>query len=407
MVNVKSTLVYLPDNRIDHVSWLQQDATGVSQSGRGSLADVATGLHGKRLTLLIPGDSILTHAVDLPIRQSQRLRQAVPYALEERFAEDIDGLHFALGQRQNDGSIPVVVLSKALIDRWLQQLAAADLRADTIVPDVLAVPLAAGEWSLLLSDTQVLLRMGPVCGWVFPAHALSQMLPLALADAGLAKPERIQIYDCRQATAAEVLDSGAWAVPSEINREADPLQVLQQGIAQGIAINLLQGEFSPREQYGRLWRPWRMTAVLLLLSVLLQGGMWLQRLSHLKGEEQQLYAQIEAVYREAFPNAKNIVNPQVQMERELAQIRSGGQASGFGSLFVSAAPVLSTGKGSEVRSFRFQQGSLDVELTLSDLAALDALKQALIEQGLEVTIQTASAQGDKVEGRIQIREGRS
>ncbi|NIV38091.1 MAG: hypothetical protein GWN58_54360, partial [Anaerolineae bacterium] len=128
-----------------------------------------------------------------------------------------------------------------------------------------------------------------------------------------------RVYDARQGEADEVWQE---ILPGlEVGYECidSPLSLLAKTEPSG-SINLLQGDFSRKEQLGRLWRPWRATAALLGFWLLLQGGMAIGNYLSLSAREEQLYTAIEQTYRETFPEARNVVNPRVQMERQLAAL---------------------------------------------------------------------------------------
>jgi general secretion pathway protein L len=111
------------------------------------------------------------------------------------------------------------------------------------------------------------------------------------------------------------------------------------------------------------------------------------------------------VYRRAFPEARNVANPRLQMEQHLAQLRGGGGGS-FVPLMVKAGPILRGQAGLELTALRYKDGALDVDLIVGDFQAIDRLKQVLAGQGLRVEVQNASARGGKTEGKLRLREGK-
>ena len=90
------TLLYIDNEDVDHGVWL--DESGKIQ--QGSLNELASQVDNSKLVVIC--DSANTHitAVDIPTQNRKRLQQAVPYALEDQFAEDVDELHFVLGKRE-------------------------------------------------------------------------------------------------------------------------------------------------------------------------------------------------------------------------------------------------------------------------------------------------------------------
>ena len=120
----------------------------------------------------------------------------------------------------------------------------------------------------------------------------------------------------------------------------------------------------------------------------------------------ELQAQVEKVYLDTFPNEKRVPNAKVQMEQHLKELRGGGKGGGVGflSLLGSTASILKHTPGLELRSVRYKDGKLDIDMTVRDLQILDQLKQTLTQQAaVEVEIVSANARGDLVESRLQLR----
>ena len=185
---------------------------------------------------------------------------------------------------------------------------------------------------------------------------------------------------------------------------------LVNGMDLNNTINLLQGDYSRREQMGKVWRPWWPAAAMLAGLIVLQLVMTTTNYFQLKSKSDALQAQIKQTYLSAFPETKNIVNPRVQMERKLKALRGGSGADSNSALglITSAAPVVKATPGLVVRSVRYKEGKLDVDLIIKDLQALDKLKQQLITQArMSVEIVSANSRNNQVESRLKLRSAGS
>jgi len=154
-------------------------------------------------------------------------------------------------------------------------------------------------------------------------------------------------------------------------------------------------------------RPWRPVLMLLGLWLVVQlGGMGLEY-QRLSAQNTAMREQIAALYREAFPEARKVVNPRVQMERGLAKLRAGsGGEAGLLAFVAKAGPILKATPKLRLRSVRYKENRLDIDLEIDSLQALDGLKQRLgDEAGLGVEIVSASSRDGKVESRIALRMG--
>ena len=114
---------------------------------------------------------------------------------------------------------------------------------------------------------------------------------------------------------------------------------------------------------------------------------------------------MQAVFLEAFPGTKRVVDPRVQMQQQLEQLqrRAGGGAR-FLSLLARSANILRAAQDIEISGASYRAGKLDVDLTAANLQVLDQLKQSLAASGLSVEIQSAAADaGQRVKGRLRIQ----
>ncbi|MFA5530260.1 MAG: type II secretion system protein GspL [Thiohalomonadaceae bacterium] len=388
-------------------AWLVHGVDGLGREQRGSLEDAARASAGLRVLVLAPTAHLLLTHTTLPLQNRHKLRLAVPYAIEDQLSDDVENLHFALGMRQEGGAVPVAVMARARLQAWLAGLAAAGLQANALVPDALALPLAPAEWSLLLGHEGVLLRTGHARGLALELNDIDMLLDIALQQAGEDRPTRLRVFDARGDGSVERAARAAEVHGVAVSVETCPhgeLGLLARQLSGPLPLDLLQGEFSRREQLGKLWRPWRSAAALLGAALALQVGMATYDHVQLSREAEHLSQRIEEVYRRAFPDARNVVDPRKQMEDRLAALRGGG-GDGFTTLLAGAAPMVNAA-GAEVAGLRYKDGVLDMDLHLADLQRLDKLKQDLAGKGLGVDIQTASSRAGKVEARLQIREAR-
>lgn len=385
------------------VEWLSFAADGTRRAGHSPLGELAGVAHGARLVVLVPATAVTMAAVTLPPVKRAQQRQAALFALEDQLIDEPDGLHAALGERTAAGKVPLLVVSRARLAAWLDSLAGHHLRPERVVVDVLALPLGEGAWSLLWEDDGVLVRTGPHSGYHIAAAQWPLLWPRLLAEAGELPPQRLRLFDGRSApqealAGDELLPGGG----VEYVANSSGLQWLVGEQTCASAINLLQGPFSRREQWGVRLRPWRPAAALLLLWLVIQGGMALFDLRALRGEEARLDQQMEALYRTTFPDARKVVDPALQMKQRLVALKSGD--SGFMRLAALAAPALQ-GAGAQVKGMRYQEGALDVDVAIADTAALDGLRATLVGKGLQVEISNAASQEGRVESRLTLRGG--
>lgn len=392
----------------DNVYWCVCLAEGGVAAHQGTLSDAVAALSGRRVTVLVPGTGVLLAQTMVPVRQRQRLLQALPYVLEEQLAGDVESMHFAAGPRGKDGMVAVAAVNKDLMEQWLQALQGAGVQVHAMIPETLVLPYSPGEWSIVCSGATTWLRQGRMQAHVLETGQTAELLELALHNAGEA-PSRIRIY--RDVSVKEELLTHIGhvceqaGVGCEQEEYTDLLHLFANGFrTQQPELDLLQGRYSRHEHVGKLWRPWRAAAVLALLVAVIQGLHAGAHYRQLQREDAQLAQQIEQLYRQTFPDARKVVNPRVQMEQRLRALKQGARGQELIRLLSAAGAALRQQAGVEFRALHYHSGELEFVLYTPDLQALDKLKQDLLATGaLAVEITSANSTGNRVEGRMQIR----
>ena len=403
-LRMRNTLLLRKDSIVgDSWRWLRLDNSGEPQGAihAGSLADAAGEAAGLRVVILAPGKDCLLTQVDIPGRSRQKLLRAVPFALEEQLSDEVENLHFAVAAAMVEGAWPVAVVSKAYMETLQLAVTEAGLDVQQVVPEMLAIPYAGNETSVLVENDVALVRTGSVAGYAVDSDNLGMLLALQKVGEDEQLPA-LHLYvrqDNLQPDTAEFM--GETRVESY---SGDPLTVFAEGV-DAQAVNLLQGDYSRAGDWARVLRPWRATAALLLAVVLVSNVVMGVDYFRLSRERDQLTTQIEETFKKAVPGTRRIVNPRVQMQQQLDSLqRRAGAGGGFLSLLGQSGAVLKDMQGVEINGVSFRAGRLDIDLAVASLQLLDQLKQALIQPGkLAVEIQTATTGKDqRVQSRLRI-----
>jgi general secretion pathway protein L len=175
-------------------SWVVVDADGarLGPVQNGPLADAASDCAGRKVLVLVPGSEVTLAEPELPVRGGARLAQAVPFALEEQLASDIDMLHFAVGTRGTGSGTPVAVVARANMDRWRSAWESAGIRPDACFADTTLLPLAPNGSVLLLDEGNLLVRRAESMPFALEVEPLASALELALS--GVESADRHVIF---------------------------------------------------------------------------------------------------------------------------------------------------------------------------------------------------------------------
>ncbi len=409
-------VIRLGVDREQAASWIAVDSNGTrtSQPVTGPLASAARDVADRSVIVLVPATTVLTTAVNIPVKGSSRLRAALPFALEEHLADDIEDLHFAAGTRRDSGKVPVAVVAHEQMSEWLEQLDAAGLSASRIVPENYGLARIPGTMSLLATEDQIIFNDGADNEFVMqgakPSDALAVAGALEESDNEDHAPGHLLVY-CSQSD--EERFQHDWnalrheLASVDINLLPDGvLPRLAVTVAAGNGINLLQGRYGAKTEIGALFRPWRYAAVLFLtLGVLVFGGK-VADYYRLTQEEVALKAQFAQVYQSIRPNdQREVVDPVATVN----SVRRGlGAPTALQVLLPSLLQLgqaVQQNQTAKIEAISYRAGVIDVRLTAPDVATLDKIQKAVSSSGrFSAAIQSTDQVGDKINSRIQIRE---
>jgi general secretion pathway protein L len=380
----------------------------------GSLVQATSMAAGRRIVVIVPAGEALVTDSDAPAKGAAKLAQVIPYALEERVADEIENLHFAIGSRDAvTGRVPVTVVKRERLAAWLAELRAAGLEPQAIYPESALLPSMPGQLIALLDGDALTLRAADSAPIVMPAMSVADAFELALATRvtaveglepampGLLLYAGHEEWQARQHDVDALRDRFTGVKVQLL--PAGPISVLAPAAAAGDAVNLLQGAYAVSSQFETSWRAWRIAASLAGALLLLHFGARVFELTQLKKSEAALDASIQEAFRAAMPGQQNATNARRRIETRLNEVRSGG-----GGTLLPALSALATARSAAptttIEAITFRDGTIDLRISAPDAASLDAIGQQLRATHWQADILGGTANGDTYRGRLQIRK---
>ncbi len=401
--------IRLPGNGSDYadshdlqVEWCASDGIGRPAVQRESLHAVLELAAGKQLIVLVPSDEIVMTEVSLPIRQRAKLLQAIPFALEEQLAEDVEKLHFAVGEKQANGNTPVLVVAHKKITQWLELFKTSGIVPKALLPDVLCLPGPVGEqhWSLLTEGTQALVRTAPNMGFSCDVESLPDYLSLTDNSDNLRL--KITSIGSENALSISALQVQSVDVDTSMRSGLEAMRLTDDSSK----INLLQGAYASQQGYDHWWRPFRLTAALLLVSISLATTFHAIEYFSLKSEMTTLETANKEMIARLFPEIKTLVpgSERVQLERRLKELRGQGNTSGlFLPLSILAEGLQAVGNLT-LQELQLREGVLFLNLTAKDIATLERLKAHFEKLPAWVlAVESANSGSDGVQIRASLK----
>ena len=383
----------------------------------GTLAEAAAEAAGRRIVVLLPGAEVTTLDAELPARAGSKLLQAVPYALEEQVAADVDTLHFAIGTRAADGRTPVCVIGKATLQGVLDTLRAAGLDPQAVYPETALVRSQPGHLVMLIDGDTVHLCPPEGRAVSLPSQPLAAAVDLAL-HASAPPSARFS------APGAGALGLRVHASPADWEaREGDiealrsrfaslsiqqlpygPLPWLAEHFAAGLPINLLQGAFAPRGRTGPDWRRWRLAAGLALLLLVLHGGSQFRELQRLNVQEQQVDASLEQALQTVSQPGTPARDARRAIEARLLAARGAGAArDGLLPVLAAFAEARNAAPDAILQGILIESGSVELRLKAVDAASIERIGASMRAAGWQAELLGGSGTSAGYEGRIRLQ----
>ncbi len=389
--------------------WVRLDDAGVREDGgvtaAGDLGSLAALGGTTRVVVLVPAAEVSFASAELPTRNTSRALQLAPFALEEQLAGDIDTLHFAAGPVDEAGRTPFVVVARATMERWLELLQQAGLVAAALVPDLLAVPDNPGHTVLWLEGSQVVVRPPGQWPMALDADPLEAALDIA-GVTGTAAPPHVLVYTTADDHGAAEVALGAIAAQVASLR----VQLLVDGALPALArsalhappVSLLQGTYASRGGRGGTAKRWRVPMALAASLLVLGLASLLVDLTRAKTELRRLDALIADAAHQAMPEVKKLVDPRRQVEARLIAARAHGGATGLMAALSAVATMRAQTPSLELQGVNYTDGTTDLEVTATDVAALEQVRSGLSAAGFTAQLQAAGASANGTSGRLQL-----
>jgi general secretion pathway protein L len=409
-------------------NWVLHDASGDAQArGTGDSRDSIEQTLGQNaldnvlLIGLIPGEEALYCLADIPARQSRFIRQALPYAVEEQIAQDIDSVHLALGSHTEQG-YRVAAVDRERMSQWMHLFSGWEhVRLEAIYPDASLLPRTAGGWSVCL-DGDTAMMVSERGEWLS-----MQSANLGMFVHTLAAPSSEEVvaelpvtlygteteFEIHQSGISELNASGRLAVRKEV-LELMPLELLAYSFHHHLCepINLCQGMFSTNSDKASPLKPWKpliaVAAVWFVIQVALHAGMGI----YYQNQAEKLRSEAMAIYRDAFPNDRRTHAGNVRrvIEGQLRVAGASGPEADFITLMKYTGQQYAQLPGNQSVNFSSvnfsrSRGELIVDVRADSYNRLSALRNGLSNQGLDAQIGSVVNEAGGARGRLTVSGG--
>ena len=380
----------------DVLTWVYEDSQSQLQIETGSLSDAVVTASDHFITVVIHGEDVLFLQAEVPGKNIQRVQQAVPYVLEDSVIDDVDDLYFAISKSNTapDNQYDISVINRDYFESIIKQLEIVGIYADVMTADYFL-----NKNNVLLFDGDRIVFNSDKLKFSSDINGLKNICNDELIGAKLVDCSGKQEGNRSFGDRLEGLNLDIF------NCNDTSLLYLIKNCSNNPSINLLQGIYKKKKDWSNTSKKWLPAAALLLVWLIVQGGMFVFDYIDLNEKNKHLNLEITNIYKQSFPQSRRIIDAKAQMKQKLDQLRKRKGKSGrsFTNMLSTSARVFSTSKGLIIKSLRYYDGRINLEIQIASLQALDKLKEQLLkENGYQVEVQNASSGKETVTAQLQI-----
>ena len=370
-------------------------ARGRRRCGVTRLAELPS---ADEIILVLPVSRVGLVRAQLPAGPAARLTKLAPFAVEDAVVTAPEELLTVVLDETPDDARLVAVLDRAWLASALSELESCGVSPDRAIVESALIGDHHGAWTVVWSDDGGFVTFGGIEAVTIDAPVDGQT-PLALklaVDESRARDRSPRQVRVLTADGAGPPDVARWSeslrVPVEVAGQWTPEEFDAHTAACPDLLSRVQASGWTDFAWTARLRPAAiLLGVIVAVHVLLTVGDW----ARLAFEARELRMEMETLFRKAFPEAKAVVDPALQMRRNLAELRrSAGEADAADLLpmLVKLSPVLVTFSGNP-QSLKFDRGEIELQLPVSPGETHERLASRMRIPGLRVRVEGMTTGG--------------
>lgn len=317
--------------------------------------------------------------LELPWLPERKARAAIPYALEDKLAQNFEELHFAFDKtRYQNNQYLVVVLTKERIQFIMQALEKEAIDYEAITLDWFAL----APHDVCVSESTLLVNQNDFKGALSGELALAFLKKNPLNQPLLFSDSQIP---CESSIPKSKEHSYTW---------------IAQGLINAKPLNLCQGDMQHGNTADKIKKGYQLVGILCcvwLLSLIIVNALSLYNLNK---KTTIVDEQIARIYHEFFPDAKQVISPKFRISHLLGNGAQDAQTHFWKVLNLFSKAM----KDQQItlEQLRYQNKTLSVTLVSTDFARLEGLENSLKKMNLKVNQVQASTRDNQVVATLEI-----
>lgn len=353
----------------------------------------------KKAVLLVPTEYARVISIENVGANRRKIHKSVPYLVEETLAGDLSENHIAISASADH--VTAIVTTNEAMEFWRSTIQEFGVQLTAIYRDIDTLQPTVRGYALVANNRAIL-------AWPEYRAALSlknlpiflEALPQELVNSSLSSIRTLDTHI--DLVEGYMGDFGKTAIRGDSLPWFPHLYNFDHR-----AINLAQGKYSPSSSFTQLRTPHWAVIVVVLFVLLASTLAYYGAGFNYETRTDELKQRQAVLYRELFPDDNKIVNIPVQMRQHIEQLSHTSSTNRFSKIFVTTLRQLNEITDltlGRVQYIQYQSSPtvLGLEVTLDSVKQLDKLKQALLTQGLIISVETVSQQETQFIARIRV-----
>lgn len=372
--------IYIKDPEAEKFAWcLWDDASQTApETKQDTIETIASHNHFNEVVVIISGLHVYTTTTSIPSTNMAQIKKAIPFAVEEELAEDIDRVHFSVGPINKDKTISVAVINNDVMDACLERLNELSVQPSYFIPDFYSATHIENTWSVCVEKEMSQIRTGEYTGYVVQTAQLMELLELTLKTLEY-PPSEINLFNFAGEALPELKEKTIHNIPVNIQTMTTGFfEYTCQNILKQPFINLLQGPYKMGVKFAKAKKAWVLAGCVFAVWAIISFSGAVASHFYYSHQKAKLQKQIDSIYMDVFPQSTTIVSPQLRIQREIDKYRRASSDGGFLMLLGKVGAVLQ--KESSIislESLSFQNDNLVFSVKTSSFQNLQQLSKAL------------------------------
>lgn len=383
--------------------WLGEDYSA------GDTESLLSSLPEERVTanLMFCGQQVVSCRVPFDEKEKRHIAKLLPYEMEERIIDNVDDLHFAIGDISG-GSASVAYVKMETVAQVMEEVNSLPCDLYQCLPDYLMLKREHGSITIVYDDNQVFVNQGGGIGFTvdagFAPVVLGAMEGKVATDTKLVllaeDDERLQqlltwLPDAWQQ------EEGGLEIDARFGSLWDAIDISFPDTS----MSLRRGAFARQLPLVRWWETWQLPVYIAAAAFVLSLAVSFSQYLGAKSEFASIRDETTRIFLDAVPNGRK-GDPERELKSRLQSTSGGGQPTNMMQLLSASAKAVKQVPDITFSSFRYNGDNRELQLDFEakTFADVEKVRELIAKSSVNAELMRVNPKGGVQQARLKITE---